>query len=131
MELRVDDLRVLERLELVRLRVAAPFFAAVDLLAALRLRVAAAFFAAAERVREVALERFVVERLFADVERLAADRFVVDRVEVERDAVEREDDDRFAAPPFLPPRFEGVVSFFFPRPDPLFLPPPSCAFTVA
>ena len=123
-------LRVVERVDVVRFLVAAPFFAAEDLLAAFRLRVAAPFFAAADREREVAVGFFAaVVRL-----RVAVDLFAVDRVDlfaVDRDEVEREAVDFFAAPPFIPPRFDGVVSFFLPRPDPLFLPPPSCAFTVA
>jgi hypothetical protein len=79
------------------------------------MRVAAPFLAAAEREREVVAFFAAVERLLAPV-----DFFAVDLDEVVRDEV-----DFFAAPPFFPPRFAGVVSFFLPRPEPLFLPPPS------
>jgi hypothetical protein len=115
-------LRAVDREAVERFLVAALFFAAVERLAALRLRVAAPFFAAAERERDVVVD------FFAAVERLLVD---VDFFAVALDDVEREEVDFFAAPPFLPPRLEGVVSFFLPRPEPLFLPPPSCAFTVA
>jgi hypothetical protein len=50
------------------------------------------------------------------------------RAAAERDAFERE---REAAPPFRPPLREELLVLFFPRPDPLFLPPPSSLFTVA
>jgi hypothetical protein len=115
-------LRVVEREVVALFLVAAPFFAAVERLAAFRLRVAAPFLAAAERVRDA------VVVFLAAVERLPV---LVDFLVVDRDDVERAAVDFFAAPPFFPPRFEGVVSFFLPRPEPLFLPPPSCAFTVA
>jgi hypothetical protein len=36
-----------------------------------------------------------------------------------------------AAPPSRPPFRDGEVSIFFPRPDPLFFPPPVSLFTVA
>ena len=36
-----------------------------------------------------------------------------------------------AAPPFLPPFRVGSLFSGFPRPDPLFLPPPEILFTVA
>ena len=40
---------------------------------------------------------------------------------------------RFAAarPPFLPPFRDGARFTFFPRPEPLFFPPPVSSFTVA
>jgi hypothetical protein len=36
-----------------------------------------------------------------------------------------------ARPPFLPPFRDGARFSFFPRPEPLFLPPPDSSFTVA
>jgi hypothetical protein len=36
-----------------------------------------------------------------------------------------------AAPPFLPPFFAGALFTALPRPEPLFLPPPVMALTVA
>ena len=36
-----------------------------------------------------------------------------------------------AAPPLRPPFFAGALFVFLPRPEPLFLPPPLDAFTVA
>jgi hypothetical protein len=36
-----------------------------------------------------------------------------------------------ARPPFFPPFLDGAVFFFLPRPEPLFLPPPVSALTVA
>jgi hypothetical protein len=50
------------------------------------------------------------------------------RAEAERAAAERRAD---ARPPSLPPLREGAVFFLLPRPEPLFLPPPVSAFTVA
>ena len=50
------------------------------------------------------------------------------RAAAEREALDRERD---AAPPFLPPFREALLVLFFPRPDPLFFPPPSSLFTVA
>jgi hypothetical protein len=47
------------------------------------------------------------------------------RAEAERDALDRE------ALPLGPPFREELLVLFFPRPDPLFLPPPSSLFTVA
>lgn len=109
---------------------AAPFLAAVDLLAAFRLRVAQAFFAAAEREAVVRFAGLVAVRL---VVRLAAVRLVVVllRVVVRDFIADPVFFALFTAAAFLAPRFDGVVSRFFPRPEPLFLPPPSCAFTVA
>ena len=114
-------MRVLARFAVLRLRVAAAFFAAVEREAAFRLRVAAPFFAAADRVREVV-------DFFAAVVRL---RVPVDRLAVVLDEADLDDVDLLAAAAFLAPRFDGVVSFFLPRPEPLFFPPPSWALTVA
>jgi hypothetical protein len=50
------------------------------------------------------------------------------RAEEERDDFEREAD---ARPPFRPPFREELRLVFFPRPEPLFLPPPVSLFTVA
>jgi len=50
------------------------------------------------------------------------------RAAADREALDRERD---AAPPFLPPLREALLVLFFPRPDPLFFPPPSSLFTVA
>ncbi|HEY3897444.1 MAG TPA: hypothetical protein VGM54_02465 [Chthoniobacter sp.] len=36
-----------------------------------------------------------------------------------------------ASPPFRPPFFAEALLLFFPRPDPLFFPPPLDLFTVA
>ena len=47
------------------------------------------------------------------------------RAAAERDAFDRE------AAPLRPPLREELLVLFFPRPDPLFLPPPSSLFTVA
>ena len=47
-----------------------------------------------------------------------------------RAAAEREAFDRDAAP-LRPPLRDALLVLFFPRPDPLFLPPPSSLFTVA
>ena len=47
-----------------------------------------------------------------------------------RAAAEREAFDREAAP-LRPPLRDALLVLFFPRPDPLFLPPPSSLFTVA
>jgi hypothetical protein len=41
------------------------------------------------------------------------------------------DRDADARPPFRPPFRLGALLFFFPRPDPLFLPPPLSLLTVA
>jgi len=48
--------------------------------------------------------------------------------EEERDDFEREAE---ARPPFLPPFRDELRLVFFPRPEPLFLPPPVSLFTVA
>ena len=50
------------------------------------------------------------------------------RAEAERAALGRR---AAACPPFLPPFRAGARFTFRPRPDPLFLPPPVSAFTVA
>lgn len=50
------------------------------------------------------------------------------RAAAERDALDREAE---AAPPLRPPLREERLVLFLPRPDPLFLPPPSSLFTVA
>jgi hypothetical protein len=50
------------------------------------------------------------------------------RADAEREDFEREAE---ARPPFLPPFREELRFDFFPRPDPLFLPPPVSLFTVA
>jgi len=50
------------------------------------------------------------------------------RAAAEREALDRE---RVAPPLFLPPFRDALLVLFFPRPDPLFLPPPSSLFTVA
>jgi len=50
------------------------------------------------------------------------------RAAAERDALDRDAD---AFPPLRPPLREELLVLFFPRPDPLFLPPPSSLFTVA
>jgi hypothetical protein len=50
------------------------------------------------------------------------------RAEAEREDLEREAE---ARPPFLPPFLEELRLVFFPRPDPLFFPPPVSLFTVA
>jgi len=50
-------------------------------------------------------------------------RAAPDRLDLERDAAAR--------PPFLPPFLEELRLDFFPRPDPLFFPPPVSLFTVA
>ena len=47
------------------------------------------------------------------------------RAAAERDAFDRE------PAPLRPPLREELLVLFFPRPDPLFLPPPSSLFTVA
>jgi hypothetical protein len=47
------------------------------------------------------------------------------RAAAERDAFDRE------AAPLRPPLRDALLVLFFPRPDPLFLPPPSSLFTVA
>ena len=47
------------------------------------------------------------------------------RAAAERDAFDRE------AAPLRPPLRDALLLLFFPRPDPLFLPPPSSLFTVA
>jgi hypothetical protein len=136
-----DELRLVLvlRFAVERFLVAAPFLAAMERAVALRLRVAAPFFAAADLVRDavvdfLAVERFVVARFVVarfGVDFFAVEREALDLEDVDRDEAEREVVDFFAAPPFLPPRFDGVVSFFLPRPEPLFFPPPSCALTVA
>jgi hypothetical protein len=50
------------------------------------------------------------------------------RAEAEREDLEREAE---ARPPFFPPFREELRLVFFPRPDPLFFPPPVSLFTVA
>ena len=47
------------------------------------------------------------------------------RAAAERDAFDREE------APLRPPLRDALLVLFFPRPDPLFLPPPSSLFTVA
>ena len=53
----------------------------------------------------------------------AALRALRERLAFDRDAAAR--------PPFLPPFLEELRFVFFPRPDPLFFPPPVSLFTVA
>jgi hypothetical protein len=66
------------------------------------------------RVAVADARRFrVAAAFFADAERAAFGRLAA------------------ACPPFLPPFFEGARFSFLPRPEPLFLPPPVSAFTVA
>jgi hypothetical protein len=85
----------------------------------------------AERPRlgelRLALERLrlVLFRLPPDFRRRvdAALRADDDREDLEREAAAR--------PPFLPPLRDELLLVFFPRPDPLFLPPPVSLFTVA
>ena len=50
------------------------------------------------------------------------------RAAAERLALERDDE---ARPPFRPPLRDELLLRFFPRPEPLFLPPPVSLFTVA
>jgi hypothetical protein len=50
------------------------------------------------------------------------------RADADRAALGREAD---ARPPFFPPFREGARFGFFPRPEPLFLPPPDSLFSVA
>ncbi|HET6796393.1 MAG TPA: hypothetical protein VFH40_04460 [Gemmatimonadales bacterium] len=50
-------------------------------------------------------------------------RAAADRLDLDRDAVAR--------PPRRPPFLEELLLRFFPRPEPLFLPPPVSLFTVA
>jgi hypothetical protein len=50
------------------------------------------------------------------------------RAEEEREDLER---DAEALPPFFPPFLEELRLVFFPRPEPLFFPPPVSLFTVA
>jgi hypothetical protein len=53
------------------------------------------------------------------------------RAAVERDDFERDDFARDALPPLRPPFREALRVVFFPRPEPLFFPPPVSLFTVA
>lgn len=104
------------------------------------------FFAPVERLRPVDEPRFVVDLLDDDrlrvvffappADRLRVDFFVVpvERLRVvERLAVPVvfffAPPDRL--PPLRPPLLDETVVFFFPRPLPLFLPPPSSLLTVA
>ena len=113
---RLDLLRLRE---LLRLRVERPRVL-LD-----RLRLPAERF----RLREL---RLALERLRLLVFLLPVDfRRRVDaalRAEAEREDLERE---AAARPPFLPPLREELLLAFFPRPEPLFLPPPVSLFTVA
>ena len=78
-----------------------------------------------ELLRDRLRERLDPERRLVLFRRLP----LVLRLELLR---EREDLDRAAArPPFLPPFLDELRLDFFPRPDPLFLPPPVSLFTVA
>jgi hypothetical protein len=81
------------------------------------------------RLREL---RLALERLRLLLFRAPAD--FRRRVEAAlRADAEREDFEREAAarPPFLPPLRDELLLVFFPRPEPLFLPPPVSLFTVA
>jgi hypothetical protein len=69
--------------------------------------------------------RLVLFRLPDDRRRRVEAAF---RADAERDDFEREAE---ARPPFLPPFREELRFDFFPRPEPLFLPPPVSLFTVA
>jgi hypothetical protein len=74
----------------------------------------------------------LVERLAAELARLLPLFFR--RVEAAlRAEAEREDFDREAEarPPIRPPFLDELRLVFFPRPEPLFLPPPVSLFTVA
>ena len=90
-----------------------------------------------ERLRLVPRLRLPLERLrpvdrLVLLRRLPADfRFRVDaafRAELEREDFEREAD---ARPPLRPPFRDELRLVFFPRPEPLFFPPPVSLFTVA
>ena len=81
-----------------------------------------------ERPRAVLLRLrllLVLERVAEDFRRRVDAAF---RAAVERDDLER---DAAAFPPFRPPFRDELRLVFFPRPDPLFFPPPVSLFTVA
>jgi hypothetical protein len=67
----------------------------------------------------------VLLRLLPDLRRRVEAAF---RAEELREDLDREAE---ARPPFLPPFREELRLVFFPRPDPLFFPPPVSLFTVA
>src|SRR5690349_3768611 len=82
-----------------------------------------------ERLLEPLRERLEAERRLLLLRRLPPllrrlDEPLREREELDRDAAARR-------PPFLPPLRDELRFDFFPRPDPLFLPPPVSLFTVA
>ena len=79
---------------------------------------------ALERLR-LLLFRLLLFRLLPDFRRRVAAAL---RADAEREDLERE---AAARPPLLPPLRDELLLVFFPRPEPLFLPPPVSLFTVA
>jgi hypothetical protein len=102
------------RLVLFRLRVLVLFRPRLPVL--FRLRELVLF-----RLRELVLLRLELDLLRRRV--AAAFRAAADRDDLDRDAE--------ALPPLRPPLREELLLLFLPRPDPLFLPPPSSLLTVA